>query len=329
VSPKQALARFVRISKRVVQTSVLPSDRYLFRPAKTGLRRLRPIAITSHMGAICAIPMWSESVAEGVVDAILKAGKGWNREKETQKKQGDLSVIPEKFTLARLPTPSTNRSERDWCEVIRKAQKSQRDLASQAPGERGTPEAMIIACPSCRYPRQAMGQITLLKGAAFRLIVCPSCKVAKQSSQWLCACGIKWHSCAIHLAHGQACKAKERCPRGQLARRQARRAIRHPAHSPSQVEEQVMPSRNPAALAEAEQRHTSCVEVPTHGHPEPTDYGRAPPDHDAPADNPRQLRKEARDLKRQAKVRRRDARMEVVDLVAVDQSDEYRRCRRR
>jgi hypothetical protein len=69
-----------------------------------------------------------------------------------------------------------------------------------------------------------------------------------------------------------------------------------------------MPSSNPAALAEADQRHTPSAEVPTHGHPEPTDHGRAPPDHDAPADNPRQLRKEARDLKRQAKVRRRDAR---------------------
>jgi hypothetical protein len=60
-------------------------------------------------------------------------------------------------------------------------------------------------------------------------VVCPACKGAKQSSQWHCDCGVPWHICVTHMGPGQACRAKPRCPRGQMCKRNARQVKRQQA----------------------------------------------------------------------------------------------------
>jgi hypothetical protein len=213
----------------VVQTCVQPSDRYLFRHAKNGIRRLKPLAITSHLAAICAIPGWSEALATQVTDEVLKASKAMTKKKSEQRAEGTLKMKPGKYVIVKIPGEGYSGFGREWCEDVRKRHL---ETATQSGTALAYPESidtMIIRCPTCNFPREAMGKVTLLKGLAFKLIVCPACKMAKQSSQWLCACGVRWHICALHMQHGHSCKAKERCPRGQKAKRAARLSRREEA----------------------------------------------------------------------------------------------------
>jgi hypothetical protein len=223
VTPKQGLERFTKTLKRLVQTCLLPQDRYLFRPAKTGERRLKALAFSSHMGAVCTIPGWRPSVARDVADQILFASRGWTRELTEKRKSGGLLRQLSRYTLARVPGERYTGSDKDWCERLRRITITQSN-SQETSADTDSITTMMIWCPTCKFPREAKGKITLLNGLKFRLVVCPSCKGAKQSSQWHCDCGIPWHICAAHMGPGQACRAKPRCPRGQLAKRQARHA---------------------------------------------------------------------------------------------------------
>jgi hypothetical protein len=223
VTPKQGLERFTKTFKRITQTCLLPQDRYLFRPAKAGVRRLKDLAFSSHMGATCTIPGWRHSVARLVADHILLASKGWTREDTEKRDSGGLIRQLGRYTMARIPGEKYTGGDKDWCERLRRIICTIPDTrATVANGDTG--HNMAIYCPSCRCPRVAQGKITLLNGSQFRIVVCPACKGAKQSSQWLCECGIPWHICATHLEPGHACRAKPRCPRGQLGKRTARQA---------------------------------------------------------------------------------------------------------
>jgi hypothetical protein len=225
VTPKQGLERFTKTFKKITQTCLLPQDRYLFRPAKAGARRLKELAFSSHMGATCTIPGWRPSVARLVADHILLASKGWTREYTERRDSGGLIRQLGRYTMVRIPGEKYTGADKDWCERLRRIICTLPEArANVANGD--TVRNMAIYCPTCRCPRVAQGKITLLNGSQFRIVVCPACKGAKQSSQWLCECGIPWHICETHLEPGHACRAKPRCPRGQLGKRTARQARR-------------------------------------------------------------------------------------------------------
>jgi hypothetical protein len=227
ITPKQALERFSKAVKRIVNTCLLPADRYLFRPAKTGERRLKRLAISSHLAAVCTIPCWAQGTAAEVADAILAAGRGWTKEKNDKRIQGSMRLRPSKYSLSSLPGDRSRGGDMGWSETFRLQQREQHHDQPRHTEDMGKPDSVIITCPTCNNPREAQGSITLLNGTAFRLLVCPCCKKAKQSSQWRCSCGVPWHICTIHLEPGRACRAKPRCPRGQLAKRKARIAKRN------------------------------------------------------------------------------------------------------
>ena len=70
-SKREALARFTKIAKRVMDTAAEAHIRHLFRPSKEKARRLFPLGIVTHLGAITALPQWNKQVAEKVAQAVF------------------------------------------------------------------------------------------------------------------------------------------------------------------------------------------------------------------------------------------------------------------
>ena len=66
--------------------------RHLFRPSKENTRRLLPLGIVTHLGAITALPYWSKHVAEGVAQAIIEMTHVRTAQQETQLKDKSLAI---------------------------------------------------------------------------------------------------------------------------------------------------------------------------------------------------------------------------------------------
>ena len=62
---RAALARFTKIAKRVMGTATESHVRHFFRPSKEKARRLIPLGIVTHLGAITALPQWSQEGSSG------------------------------------------------------------------------------------------------------------------------------------------------------------------------------------------------------------------------------------------------------------------------
>ena len=71
-SKRQALARFIKLAKRVADTATEAHIRHMFRPSKEKARRLIPLGIVTHLGAITALPQWNQLVAEKVATQIIE-----------------------------------------------------------------------------------------------------------------------------------------------------------------------------------------------------------------------------------------------------------------
>ena len=65
------MARFTKIAKRVMGTATEAHIRHFFRPSKEKARRLLPLGIATHLGAITALPQWSLHAAESVAEPII------------------------------------------------------------------------------------------------------------------------------------------------------------------------------------------------------------------------------------------------------------------
>ena len=168
ISPKQAMERFTKVFKRIVQTCLLPADRYLFRPAKTGERRLKRLAISSHLAAICTIPCWPQGTAKEVADEILAAGRGWNKEKSNRRQQGPMRLRPSKYILSSLPGERHKGCERGWCEHFRQHQRDQEPPQPRNPEDQGKPDSVIITCPTCNWCDGCSGQDYSAEWAGFQ-----------------------------------------------------------------------------------------------------------------------------------------------------------------
>ena len=71
------------------------------------------------------------------------------------------------------------------------------------------PLSFIICCHTCNTPREAKF-LSLYRSGKWKSVPCRVCCISMSCKQWLCVCGIPWHSCDVHANNGFSCSSKLR-----------------------------------------------------------------------------------------------------------------------
>jgi len=72
LSKREAIRRFVKIARRMLDTASEEHVKHLFRPSKEKARRLMPLGIATQLAAITSIPCWSDQQATEVAKEIIE-----------------------------------------------------------------------------------------------------------------------------------------------------------------------------------------------------------------------------------------------------------------
>ena len=203
-SKREALARFTKIAKRVMDTAAEAHIRHLFRPSKEKARRLIPLGIVTHLGAITALPQWSRHVAEKVAQEIIGMTHIRTAQQAKQLKDKTLLISQKPVRLVGKALELQHGEENLLQRFVKRRRDQLREAriqtAEEIPKDEGQANSVTftISCPHCQNERCPTGKFNMVEGASWKQIPCSKCERNTSASKWRCSCDMEWHRCQTH-----------------------------------------------------------------------------------------------------------------------------------
>ena len=180
----------------------------MFRPSKEKARRLIPLGIVTHLGAIPALPQWSLQVAQKVAAQIIELTHVKTALHSRQLCEKTLLVCQRPV---RLVGKALERAQGDP-DLLQSFVKRRRDQLKEAQTTQDQAQPLThnelmtaffsIKCPHCHRSRYPWKRFNLVQGASWKQIPCSTCDRNTSASKWKCECDLEWHFCQLHRPLG-------------------------------------------------------------------------------------------------------------------------------
>ena len=133
VSKREAIRRFSKIARRMLDTAAEHHVKHLFRPSKEKARRLLPLGIATHLAAITSVPCWSEKQATEVAHEIIEATHARTEKQKNELRNRKLKVFLKPIRLVGKQLCSKNKGTSYLKKIIRIRKLKDKEQSQQSP----------------------------------------------------------------------------------------------------------------------------------------------------------------------------------------------------
>ena len=196
MTTRQLLDLFKSLTRFIVETCGAELDTQFFRTSHANGTRLRTLAIHHAMPSLNCIPVWRNSVAHLITQAVLRQKGRMTRAMIRSHADGALELPWSSLSIKGIPGWRASTALGPILTLQRDLPNASPDESTQA-ANRDPEFSFLFACPKCASTR-SVEKCSLLVRSGWGHILCKACRITTRSMTWQCVCGVPWHTCIVH-----------------------------------------------------------------------------------------------------------------------------------